>query len=231
MEQNLPLAPGVHGDAAGIRSDLPVRGPRGSRGAGAARDARRSLAMAEKDQRPESALRTASFATERLATWIGARDRMPLFSSPSGVCNMPGGRVTFQEPTPLPSYGWPVAGRSRPALCPCGRRKARWALTARSRALAEQSVAVMAELQEPQMVNWPRDTREQSKRWRTLSVRVPLRFQFNCRVRTPYCKRIGCHVLGVIESPRGFRALNQSLEPALRRAMGRMTFEMPLDFA
>jgi hypothetical protein len=120
-----------------------------------------ALAMANKDLRPESSFRTASFATERLATWKVERD--------------PGAALDFAEQ----SVRYAERARSIPGAGPftilrlaqargeaallygrVGEERHDAALEARARALAEQSVAALGELTESQMGNWPRESRD-----------------------------------------------------------------------
>jgi len=80
--------------------------------------ARRALAMAEKDQTPGECAAHRIVLHERLATWIGARGSDAALQFAERSVQYAGGRVTFQEPTLLPSYGWPSRGGEAALLMP-----------------------------------------------------------------------------------------------------------------
>jgi tetratricopeptide (TPR) repeat protein len=117
-----------------------------------------ALSGAEKNQRPENFFRSASLAAERLASWTAPRDvdAALTFAEQS---------VQYAER----ARGIPGAGpftilrlgqaRGEAALLYARQGHAE-ASTSRARALAEQSLAVMGELTEQQMANWPKVTRE-----------------------------------------------------------------------
>jgi tetratricopeptide (TPR) repeat protein len=116
-----------------------------------------ALGGAEKNQRPENFLRSASLAAERLASWTSPRDADAAlaFAEQSVQYAERARAIPGANPFTILRLG---QARGEAALLYAQRRDE--TSHSRARALAGQSLAVMGELTEQQMAAWSKVTRE-----------------------------------------------------------------------
>ncbi len=123
-----------------------------------------TLALAALNQRPESPFRTASWAAERLASWMAGRDD----EAAIGFAEQSAGLADRARSVPGsgPFTVLRVAqahGEAALLLARLADRRNDDRLRGRARALAARSVAAMSSLTETQMDGWSRATRDQVK--------------------------------------------------------------------